>query len=70
MIYEPIINRVTVRVKMLLEPRTNNGDTISVDDTISETLLHYISLSIQEISRRGRSKKKKKGQKDEFLGFS
>lgn len=59
MIYEPIINRATVRVKILFDPAQITRIR-SVDDTISQTLLLHFSFYIREILRRGRGKKKKK----------
>lgn len=70
MIYEPIINRATVRVKILFDPAQITRIR-SVDDTISQTLLLHFSFYIREILRRGRGKKKKKKRKERpFLGDS
>lgn len=69
MIYEPIINRATVRVKILFDPAQITRIR-SVDDTISQTLLLHFSFYIREILRRGRGKKKKKkGKNDHFSVF-
>lgn len=67
MIYEPIINRATVRVKILFDPAQITRIR-SVDDTISQTLLLHFSFYIREILRRGRGKKKK-GKNDHFSVF-
>lgn len=65
MIYEPIINRVTVRVKMLFRPRTNNAtDTFCRWHDITNTLITFLFLYTR--NRKGKKKKKEKGKNDHF----